>query len=97
MNIHPIPPTFGVTEFRSNTKEILDRVRLEPVLLSQHNRPTAMLIDVELWNEVVERLSELEAVQTALERLQEAKDDPSQIMELDEVKTALDEGALADT
>ena len=58
-------------------------------MLSQHNQPTAVLVDVELWNRLLEELADLQDAQIAMERLAEARVDPSSVQSLEDVEAEL--------
>jgi len=58
-------------------------------VLSQHNQPTAVLVDVELWNRLLEELADLQDAHIAMERLTEARGDPSSVQSLEDVEAEL--------
>lgn len=57
--IYPILP---VSDLRYKTKEILNQVGDEPVVLTQRGRATAVLINFDAYNEMVRRLQALEEI-----------------------------------
>lgn len=57
--IYPILP---VSDLRYKTKEILNQVGDEPVVLTQRGRATAVLINIDAYNEMVRRLQALEEI-----------------------------------
>jgi PHD/YefM family antitoxin component YafN of YafNO toxin-antitoxin module len=59
------------------------------IVLSRHNQPTAVLVDVALWNQLLEELSDLQDAQLAMERLAEVHRDPSTVQTLAEVEAEL--------
>jgi prevent-host-death family protein len=93
---YPIARTVGVSELRTRQKEILSQLAAGPIVLSQHNQPTAVLVDVETWNRLLEELVELQDAQIAIERLAEARRDPSSVQSLEDVEAELLVGGLGD-
>jgi prevent-host-death family protein len=83
---YPIAKTVGVSDLRTRQKEILSQLAEGPVVLSQHNQPTAVLVDVELWNRLLEELADLREARIATERLAEARRDPSSVQNLEKVE-----------
>lgn len=57
--IYPILP---VSDLRYKTKEILNQVGDEPVVLTQRGRATAVLINFDAYNEMARRLQALEEI-----------------------------------
>lgn len=55
-----------VTEFRANTSAVLEQVQAtkRPVILTQHGRSAAVLMDVEAYEGLLDELALLRAVQT---------------------------------
>jgi prevent-host-death family protein len=56
-----------VTEFRANAARFIEQVRTtgEPMILTQHGRSAAVLLDVEGYEAIVEELELLRDVQVA--------------------------------
>lgn len=56
-----------VTEFRANAAQVIEQVRATgaPVILTQHGRSAAVLLDVEAYEAMVEELELLRDVRTA--------------------------------
>jgi prevent-host-death family protein len=93
---HPIATTVGVSDLRTRQKEILRQLSGGPIVLSQHNRPLAVLVDVDLWNRLLEELADLQDVQIATERLAEAQREPSSLQSLDDVEAELRDEDIVD-
>ncbi|NKQ34203.1 MAG: type II toxin-antitoxin system Phd/YefM family antitoxin [Chloroflexi bacterium] len=55
-----ILPIIPVSDLRSNTKQTLALVKDEPVVLTQRGRATAVLLNIDAYNEMVQRLQRLE-------------------------------------
>jgi prevent-host-death family protein len=89
MRAYPIPRTVGVSDLRTRQKEILSQLPDGPVVLSQHNQPTAVLVDVALWNSLVEELEALQDAQVARERMAEASRHPELLERLEDVEAEL--------
>ena len=56
-----------VTEFRANASAVLDQVQAtrRPVILTQHGRSTAVLLDVSVYEALLEELAVLRDIKTA--------------------------------
>lgn len=56
-----------VTEFRANTAHFIEQVQEtgEPVILTQHGRSAAVLLDVESYESMLDELALLRDVRTA--------------------------------
>jgi prevent-host-death family protein len=49
-----------VTDFRNKIKEVLEQIKLAPVILTQRSRPAAVVVDYDTYQEQMEHLEELE-------------------------------------
>ena len=60
-----------VTEFRANTAQFIEQVQEtgEPVILTQHGRSAAVLLDVESCESMMDELALLRDVRTAEEQI----------------------------
>ena len=60
-----------VTEFRANAAQFIDQVREtgEPVILTQHGRSAAVLLDVESYESMMDELALLRDVRTAEQQI----------------------------
>lgn len=77
-----------VTEFRAHTSAVLEQVHAtkRPVVLTQHGRSAAVLLDVELYEQLVEEIALLRDVATA-----EAQIDAGMVVPHEEVVARLRE------
>ena len=50
----------AVTDFRNKTKEVLDQVKEGPVILTQRSRPTAVVVNYDIYRAQAKLLEELE-------------------------------------
>ena len=50
----------AVTDFRNKAKQVLDKAKEAPVILTQRSRPAAVVVDYETYQAQVKRLEELE-------------------------------------
>jgi PHD/YefM family antitoxin component YafN of YafNO toxin-antitoxin module len=91
-----VPKMIGVSELRLRQKEILEQLEDSPIVLAHRNRALAVLVPVDLWNSLLEELSDLRDAQIADERLAEARGDPSALRSLEEVRAELTEADLLD-
>ena len=64
-----------VTEFRANAAQFIDQVREtgEPVILTQHGRSAAVLLDVESYEALLDELALLRDVRVAEKQLAAGK------------------------
>ena len=77
-----------VTEFRAHTSAVLEQVHAtkRPVVLTQHGRSAAVLLDVELYEQLVEEVALLRDLAVA-----EAQLDAGMLVPHDEVAARLRE------
>jgi prevent-host-death family protein len=66
-------PIHPISDLRYKTKEILKRLKERPVILTQHGRPQAVLVDYESYRQMAQRQQSLEDARDAflLQRAQE--------------------------
>jgi antitoxin YefM len=67
-----------LTEFRANAAGFIDQVRLtrKPVVLTQHGRGTAVLLDVDSFEKLIDEVELLRDVLTAEEQVAARRDGP---------------------
>jgi hypothetical protein len=65
-------------------------------LLTQHGRRAGVLVHPDLWNELVEIVTEYEDVLVAQERMEEAKRDPTVLRPISELRARLEADGLLD-
>lgn len=60
-----------VTEFRANTSAVLEQVQVtkRPVILTQHGRSAAVLMDVDVYEGLLDEVELLRAVRTGEEQM----------------------------
>ena len=59
-------PILPISDLRTKARELLARVKEEPVVITQRSRPEAVVVDYESYNEMVARLEVLENTRDAL-------------------------------
>ena len=59
-------PILPISDLRTKARELLARVKEEPVVITQRSRPEAVVMDYESYNEMVARLQLLEDTRDAL-------------------------------
>jgi prevent-host-death family protein len=59
-------PVLPISDLRSKAKEILQRVKEQPIILTQRGRARAVLVDFDTYNQLVERQAILERALDAL-------------------------------
>lgn len=64
VQLRPSTDVRPVTEFRANTSAVLDQIHAtkRPVILTQHGRSAAVLMDVEVYEGLLDELALLRAV-----------------------------------
>jgi antitoxin YefM len=64
-----------VTEFRANAAQFIDQVREtgEPVILTQHGKSAAVLLDVEAYESLMDEIELLRDVRRAEEQVESGK------------------------
>jgi antitoxin YefM len=72
-----------VTEFRSHTSAVLEQVRKtkRPVILTQHGRSAAVLLDVEAYEALVDEVAVIRDVRTAEAQLDASMGIPHETVE----------------
>ncbi len=65
--IRPSTDVRPITEFRANTSAFLDQVQStkRPVVLTQHGRSAAVLLDVGVYEDLLEEVALLRDIRTA--------------------------------
>ena len=65
----------SLSEFRANASNFLKQVRetKRPLVLTQHGKSTAVLVDVKEYQALIEKLELLEEVQLAEKQVEEGK------------------------
>jgi len=60
-----------VTEFRAHTSAVLDQVHAtrRPVILTQHGRSRAVLLDVDVYEDLLDEVALVRAVRTGEEQM----------------------------
>ncbi|MCE7979575.1 MAG: type II toxin-antitoxin system Phd/YefM family antitoxin [Caldilinea sp. CFX5] len=74
-----------LAHLRTEQDKVLTMMDHAPVILAQHDKPRAVLVSVEQWDAVVERVQELEEILEAKRILERMDADPSSTTTLDEL------------
>jgi PHD/YefM family antitoxin component YafN of YafNO toxin-antitoxin module len=75
-----MPELLGISELRLRQNEVLQKLKEGPILLAQRSQAVAVMVSPEMWNEMVERIEDLQdALAVAQAR---AGDEPT--MDLDD-------------
>jgi len=74
-DLRPSTDVRPVTEFRANTSAVLEQVQTtkRPVILTQHGRSAAVLMDVDVYEELLDEIALLRAIRTGEEQMHEGK------------------------
>ena len=54
-------PILPVTDLRNQAKEALDEVKRHPVVITQNGRPSAVLVNYQTYNDLIDRVEQAEA------------------------------------
>lgn len=79
--IRPSTDVRPVTEFRANASAFLEQVQRtkRPVVLTQHGRSAAVLLDVGVYEDLLEEVALLRDIQVAEEQVEQGKIVPHSI------------------
>lgn len=56
----PVNDLASVSDLRYNYQELFERIKKKFIVLTQHNKPKAVLVDVDEWNRTLEKIYRLE-------------------------------------
>ena len=72
-----------VTEFRAHTSAVLEQVQTtkRPVVLTQHGRSAAVLLDVDVYESLVEEVAVIRDIRKAEEQLDAGMGIPHEVVE----------------
>jgi len=72
-----------VTEFRANTSAVLEQVHStkRPVILTQHGRSAAVLLDVDVYESLVDEVAVIRDIRTAEAQLDAGMGIPHEVVE----------------
>jgi PHD/YefM family antitoxin component YafN of YafNO toxin-antitoxin module len=87
MSVSVIPEIRPFSDLRIRQAEILEKLSEGPVVLAQRGRAAAVLVELEVWNRLIQRLEDLE---DALEVI-EARQNPEPAVSLEEYIARRDE------
>ena len=65
--MNKVMQTMSLSDFRKHQLETLATIQTEPVVLTQNGRDSALLILPAQWNQLIDRLTDLEDTVAALE------------------------------
>lgn len=91
-----ILPTIPASTLRQDQSGIFEKLTESPVLLTHHGQAAGVLVHPDLWNSLVDLLRDYEDAVIAQERLDEAMDDPSVLIDLEEARSHLVAQGLLD-
>lgn len=89
--LHPSTDVRPVTEFRAHASDVLRHLRAtkRPVILTQNGRSAAVLLDVDVYEDLLDQLAFIKSVQTGL-----AQADAGQVITHEDVEARLRERYL---
>lgn len=81
--LRPSSDVRPVTEFRAHTSAVLDQVHAtkRPVILTQHGRSAAVLLDVEVYEDLLDEVALLRDVRVAEAQLDAGEGIPHEAVE----------------
>jgi prevent-host-death family protein len=77
--------TTSVTKLRSDLSSFLKDLDDGPVLILSHSRPTAVLIEAEMFDALVEKIELLEDIIDGRRAIAEIRADPGLVVDAEEV------------
>ena len=89
-------PTLPVSDLRTRQAEILSRLRETPILLTHRGESAGILVHPDVWNDLVDFLDDYEDALIAVQRAEEAKDDPQVMQPLAALRRRLQVDGLLD-
>lgn len=63
----PLPRVVPISELRLKQNELLKRLSDQPIVLTQHGRPAAVLVGPEAYNRLLEHIEDLQLAIDAVE------------------------------
>ena len=91
-----IPDIVPLVEMQSQANEMLQRLQRGPVVLTQNDRATAVLVSPDAWNDLLAELEELRDTLDALRAYEVYQQQPEALKSWREIRTGLvAEGKLA--
>lgn len=81
--LRPSADVRPVTEFRANTSAVLDQVHAtkRPVILTQHGRSAAVLLDVGVYESLIDEVAALRDIGAAEQQLDAGMGIPHEVVE----------------
>ena len=83
MDMPQIEPVTGLSR---DYKQIFAKLQRGPVFLAQRSKPAAVLLSVNDYEKLIERVKQLELLMEAKQILAEMASDPAKVVSLTEVK-----------
>jgi len=72
-----MPGIVPISEMRKRQAEVLAEIGRRPVVLTQHGRGVAVLVSLEEWERLLERLEDLDDAVTTLEAREQDMEPPA--------------------
>jgi prevent-host-death family protein len=81
--LRPSVDVLPVTEFRSHTSAVLEQVQRtkRPVILTQHGRSAAVLLNVDVYEDLIEEVAVIRDIRTAEAQLDAGMGIPHEVVE----------------
>lgn len=77
MEIHPVDQIQSISEFRTKTEELLKSLeRVKSILLTQHGKTRAVLVDPRAYQEQLDKLRLVEKILQSEKEIEEGKGTP---------------------
>ncbi len=67
----PVPQTVPISELRRQHDKVLKMAETAPVVLMSRSEPAGVLVSPQEWNQIINRLNQLEALQEARRNIAE--------------------------
>lgn len=87
----PVNDLATVSDLRYNYQELFEKIKSKFIVLTQHNQPKAVLVDVNQWNSTLEKVKQLEQHVASLQNALRVERGEERLYTDDEVTTAIAE------
>lgn len=94
--MYKVMPTIPVSDLRTKQAKVLTDLKETPILLTQRGHSAGILVHPDLWNEMVEMLTDYQDMRIVRDRIHEAEDDPAVLRPISELRALLEAEGLLD-
>lgn len=84
-----LPQMVSVSDLKNRHLEVLSKLEQGPVVVASRNRPAAVLLSPEQWDEIVSLLEDYEDALVTRERIRSAETHPDEIRPIADLRAKL--------